>query len=151
VAGEPGRRGHPFLLHRLKDSPEQLARVRAAKAWHVSERRFGGWEPTTFYERDAAGRIVSSTPEAEWTPEQQGWALALAEYEASLCEGCGHDLAETLSTEAEDWKVLPPLRCAACTRLAMDITERSKGNEKRTGGGYLSALRYLVVRRHKRR
>jgi hypothetical protein len=94
---------------------------------------------------------VSSTPEAEWTPEQQGWALALAEYEASHCGDCGHDLEETLSTEAEDWAVPPPQRCAACTRLAQDAFERAKEAEKRPGGGHMQALRYQVVRRHRRR
>lgn len=94
---------------------------------------------------------MSSTPEVEWTPEQQGWALALAEYEASLCEGCNHDLEETLSTEAEDWVIPPPVRCAVCTRLAQEIHERAKENEKRPGGGHMHALRYRAVRRHRRR
>lgn len=94
---------------------------------------------------------MSSTPEAEWTPEQQGWALALAEYEAQHCETCGHDLAESLSTEAEDWIVPPPQRCAVCTRLSMEQHARAEENAKRPGGGHMHALRYRVERRQRRR
>ncbi len=77
--------------------------------------------------------------------------LALAEYEASHCEGCGHDLDESLSTEAEDWSVPPPLRCAVCTRLSIEQHERATENKDRPGGGHLHALRYRVERRHRRR
>lgn len=94
---------------------------------------------------------MSSTPEPEWTPQQQGWILALAEYERQHCESCGHDLEESLSTEAEDWTVPPPLRCAVCTRVAMEQDQRARENEKRPGGGYMHALRYRVERRPRRR
>jgi len=77
--------------------------------------------------------------------------LALAEYEAGRCESCGHDLEESLSTEAEDWTVPPPQRCAVCTRLSIEQHERADENAKRPGGGHMHALRYRVVRRHRRR
>jgi hypothetical protein len=76
--------------------------------------------------------------------------LALAEYERQHCEGCGHDLDETLTSEAEDWLVLPPARCAVCTRVAMDQTERAAEAEKRPGGGYMHALRYRVIPKRRR-
>lgn len=125
--------------------------MKAARALGISEQRFSGWEPTTFYTYDDAGRLVSSTPEPEWTPLERGWMLALAEYEASHCENCGHDLDEALATEPEDWQVLPPRRCAVCTRVAMDHHARSKEHAERPGGGYLHALRYQVTRRPPRR
>lgn len=76
--------------------------------------------------------------------------LALAEYEATHCEGCGHDLEESLSTEAEEWAVPPPLRCAVCTRISQEQYERAEENAKRPGGGHLHALRYRVVRKRRR-
>ncbi len=96
---------------------------------------------------------MSSTPEPEWTPQQRGWVLALAEYERSMCENCGHDLEEALppASEPEDWRVLPPLRCSVCTRVGMDQTERAREFEGKPGGGYLHALRYRVERKSRRR
>lgn len=73
--------------------------------------------PQTRYEHDESGRLVSSTPEAEWDEEQQALMLALAVYRASRCEGCGGDLAET--TSHEQWNVPPPMRCHRCTAIAI--------------------------------
>jgi uncharacterized protein with PIN domain len=42
--------------------------------------------------------------------------LALAEYEASLCGGCGGQLDET-TDEAHDWTADVPTRCFKCTAL----------------------------------
>lgn len=91
---------------------------------------------------------MSSTPEIEWDPAEQGWMIALAEYEAQHCEGCGHDLTETLppASEPEDWAVIPPLRCSVCTRIAQQQDEYAKADTQ-----HLQALRWRVVRKQRRR
>jgi hypothetical protein len=95
--------------------------------------------------------LLSSTPEAEWSPLELGWMIALARYEASLCDQCGHPLEETLSTEAEDWKALPPVRCAACTRTAMQMDEYADVKSKNPKPHpHMQALRWQVVRKPRR-
>jgi uncharacterized protein with PIN domain len=81
-------------------------------------------------------------PEVEWTPQEQGWMLALAELDARRCVGCGGDLAETLATEAEDWVPLPPVRCAKCTRIAIEQDDYVKDKTK-----HMHALRWAAQRR----
>jgi hypothetical protein len=96
--------------------------------------------------------LLSSTPEAEWSPTELGWMIALARYEASICEGCGHPLEETLSTEAEDWRALSPLRCAVCTRMAMQHDEYADVKSKDPKPTpHMQALRWRVVRKTTRR
>lgn len=122
--------------------------MKAARALGISKRRFEGWEPATLYTHDEADRLVSSQPEAEWSPLEAGWMVALAEYEAGLCEGCGHPLEETLTTEAEDWKALPPLRCAVCTQHSMQHDEYADVKAKNPRPTpHMQALRWRVVRR----
>lgn len=58
--------------------------------------------------------------ESEWDAEQQDWMLALAEYEASLCPGCGLPFEETADPKNQDRYVTgPPVRCHACTALGV--------------------------------
>jgi hypothetical protein len=73
--------------------------------------------------------------------------LALEEYEAGICEGCGHDLAETIppASEPEDWTVLPPLRCSVCTLLAIEQDGYVEAKTK-----HVHALRWRVTRKRKR-
>lgn len=110
-------------------------------------RRFDGWEPTTTYAYDENNRLISSTPEAEWSPLEAGWMLALAEYEAGLCGECGHPLEETLTTAPEDWRVLPPARCAVCTRISISQEAVVAENQRVPGGGHVHALRWRAVRK----
>ena len=51
----------------------------------------------TTYFHNAAGRVVRS--EEEWTQRDVEMILALEDYEAGLCQGCGGDLAETTKPE----------------------------------------------------
>lgn len=67
--------------------------------------------------------------ESEWDALQQGWMVALAEYEASRCPGCGGDLNETLTTEAESYRVPPPARCGRCTRIAQAQEVHAKDHQ----------------------
>jgi hypothetical protein len=59
-------------------------------------------------------------PESEWNDEQQGWMLALAEYRAMRCAGCGQDVRESMSHERDgiDYQT-SKLRCRACDVLAV--------------------------------
>jgi hypothetical protein len=90
--------------------------VKAAQQLGISVRRFDGWEPTTYYEYDDEGRLVSSTPEPEWDERQQAYMLALLEYEARICPGCGHPLYIS-GDEEHNWDV-EPIRCWACDAVA---------------------------------
>jgi hypothetical protein len=66
------------------------------------------------------GLLVRSTPETEWTDEQRGWMLALAEYRATRCPcGCGQDARESLDPETEGKWVVSNVRCEARTALSI--------------------------------
>jgi hypothetical protein len=84
--------------------------------------------------------LVSSTVDSPWTAQEQGWMLALAEYEASRCDGCGNDLHESLDSEMEEWAV-EPIRCGACTRLAVAQDAHAKDHK------HMNALRWRVWKR----
>jgi predicted nucleic acid-binding Zn-ribbon protein len=43
--------------------------------------------------------------------------LALAEYRAARCSGCGGDLMET--TRHDKWNPVPPLQCHKCEAIAV--------------------------------
>jgi hypothetical protein len=107
----------------------------------VSVRRFEGWEPTTFYTHDDAGRLVSSRPESEWDEEQQGWLLALALARQLTCDGCGGWLPETTATDPEEYVVPPPYRCGKCTKLG--IAQEAHAADHR----HMHATRWSAERR----
>lgn len=45
-------------------------------------------------------------------------ALALAIHEATLCSGCGQDMAYSMDPDlADEWSTTDPTRCHACTAL----------------------------------
>lgn len=67
---------------------------------------------------------MSSWTESEWDELQQGWMLALLEYQARLCLGCGHPLYIG-GNEEHDWDV-QPFRCWACDAIA-----QAKAKEER--------------------
>lgn len=104
--------------------PQLRAELLAARAWGVSHKRFCGWEPRTVttYEYDEGGRLVRSVTvtEREWDDDQRELAYGLARWEASLCPGCGGDLAETTDPSAEyAWRRTGPQRCYRCQMLEM--------------------------------
>lgn len=89
--------------------------MEAAERLGVSLRRFEGWEPTTHYEHDEHGLLVSSAPDVEWDDTEQGWMLALGAYRDSLCPGCGGEIQVTGRPEYEDrYRPLPPIECHRC-------------------------------------
>lgn len=85
----------------------------------MSFKRFSGWEPTTHYEYDAGGRLVSSTPDVEWDDVEVGWMVAVEAWRReNLCPLCGMpsevcqapEGTYVFSTEA-------PVRCRVTTAL----------------------------------
>ncbi len=75
------------------------------------------------------GRLISSTTtvtrEVEWDEQEQGWMLALAEYEALTCTGCGGWLPETTAAENEYRYALPePIVCHGCNIQAIAQKQR---------------------------
>lgn len=110
--------------------------LQAARAWGVSPRRFLGWEPerTTVWQYSDAGRIgrTVETMEPEWSEEDRELALALAEYEALLCPGCGGDLEETTKKENEEgYEPLPALICWKCVEGQRLEKQKQKMREQR--------------------
>lgn len=77
-------------MGRLARDEVLRGQVEAAERLGVSLKRFQGWEPSTLYEYDDAGRLVSSRPETEWDETEQGWMLSLEQYKnEKLCPLCG--------------------------------------------------------------
>lgn len=98
--------------------------LQAAARWQTPWRRFNGHEPAevTTHEYDPDGRLVRSVtrPEPEWGDEDRAWALALLQYENSLCGGCGHPLAETTDPTRQDrYKPDGYVQCFRCVALEM--------------------------------
>lgn len=106
------------------NDPTTRAVLEAARAWGVPWRVFLGWSPTTttIHEYDDAGRLVRTTTTTEplWGEEDRNAAMSLLDYEAGLCPGCAHPLAETTAPEMEFGYTTPgpPIRCHRCTKLA---------------------------------
>ena len=65
-------------------------------------------------------------------------ALALAIHEATVCGGCGQDMAYSMDPDLEDeWTTSHPTRCYACTAL-----ERQSDRVKDSGTEHTGALRF---------
>ena len=83
----------------------------------ISHKRFMGWEPTTTYLYDDAGRLIESTPETEWDESQRDAMLALQRYrETEQCPKCGGPKWLCQSPEAENaYAAGDPVRCHITT------------------------------------
>lgn len=68
--------------------------------------------------------------ESEWDDEERGTVLALLDYEASTCVGCGGYLPETTDEDAK-FDASPPVRCHRCTALQVKQKEYA---DQRTPG-----------------
>lgn len=76
--------------------------MRTARAWGVPLSVFRGQRP----------------PGARWTFKDRLIAMAVADYEADLCGGCGEPRSESMDPANERAYVAPPpLRCHACTAI----------------------------------
>ena len=90
---------------RVADVSDPLrALLQAARRWRVP--------PTVFIGQ----RTVRTS---EWTAEDSLLAMALENYEAGLCPGGNHELAETSRPEHEDaYRPGEQIRCYYCKALA---------------------------------
>lgn len=67
----------------------------------------------------------------EWRTSDRLAAVALEQYEAMLCGGCGHPMHESMDIENDGlWKSPEPMRCHACTaiqeRVKATVTETTR-------------------------
>lgn len=58
--------------------------------------------------------------EPVWTDEDRAWAIALLEYEADLCSGCGQPRSESMAAENEFHYRPTALRCHGCAAVARE-------------------------------
>lgn len=108
-----------------------------------------GWEPSTTYEHDDAGRLIRSTPEAEWNDHQLALMVALEEYEAGLCKRCGtaleestdpaHDFNNPLATAVYMPAPGTPIQCHCCAAL-----ERSEQQTNQQNPQFPAAIMHAV-------
>jgi hypothetical protein len=71
---------------------------------------------------------------AEWTLADTELALALEDYEASLCPGGEHVLDESSLADREDaYRPGFPIRCHYCTAQALVSETASKNHERPDG------------------
>jgi len=68
-----------------------------------------------------------------WTDEDRGWAIALLEYEADICSGCGQPRSESMDPENEFRYRPTVLRCHACKTVA-DAADNLSEQKTKTGG-----------------
>jgi hypothetical protein len=75
-------------------------------------------------------RTVNS---GDWTDQDTSYALALEDYEAGLCPGCNHPLAETSQPDhADAYRPEKPIRCHYCTAQAL-VAEVAEKDDNTAG------------------
>lgn len=67
--------------------------------------------------------------EPEWDDKQRLWMLALAFYEAGLCQRCGHHLEDSTDPNSV-WVADDPTECFSCSTLARADRAWTKRTEK---------------------
>jgi hypothetical protein len=105
------------------------AEVEAAERLGVSYKRFQGWEPTTVYAYDDAGRMVSSRPEVEWDDTERAWMLALATWrDDEVCPLCGWP-KDVCRDPMSEWSLEAtlPVRCHVLTKIKQAQAGRESG------------------------
>lgn len=103
---------------RVAADPELRRVLAAARSWGVRPSVFMGASVRTVHEYDG-GRLACSIEDG-WDGEDVELALALADYEANACPGCGHDLNETTDpANEEQYDARIQARCHRCTALAI--------------------------------
>ena len=69
----------PKIVGRIARDAQLREELETAERLGISHKRLLGWEPTTTYTHDDAGRLISSVPEVEWDDEQREAMIALAD------------------------------------------------------------------------
>ena len=67
-----------------------------------------------------------------WTAEDRAWAIALLEYEADLCSGCGQPRSESTDSKNEFRYSPTVLVCHGCRKVATESEKwaESKANTR---------------------
>lgn len=73
---------------------------------------------STEYEYDDSGRMVRSFASPAWTSDDRDVMLALVEYEASLCPGCGQPKDHAWHPDMEGWFDEVEFTCHSCAAIA---------------------------------
>jgi len=90
-----------------------------AKQWRIPPTVLLGRKVVTTYCHDAASRQVRAETD-EWTRQDVDMMFALDAWEAGLCPGGNHQLAETSKPEHQDaYRPTQPIRCHYCTAQAV--------------------------------
>lgn len=97
MACEPRSHQHPFLTRRLRESRTLRREVEAARAWGVPRSAFLGW-----------------------AEDDRAWAIALLEYEADICSGCGQPRSESMDPANQFKYESEALRCHGCSAVARE-------------------------------
>ncbi len=86
----------------------------------------------TRHHRSRRGAAYAVTRrEVEWDDDQQAWMLALAEYRAQTCSGCGGYLPDTTHPDRalDGYVAGPPVRCGGCTALHREFPMYEKAEQ----------------------
>ena len=73
---------------------------------------------TTIYRYDDPehpDRVTSTVESPAWTDDDRALLLALADYEATLCPGCGEPKQHAWHSDLDGWYEPEQLVCHACT------------------------------------
>lgn len=68
-----------------------------------------------------------------WTDEDRGWAIALLEYEADMCPGCGQPRSQSTLPENESKYESEAVRCHGCKAVAVESERFSVPNADTRG------------------
>jgi len=69
--------------------------------------------------------------EALWTADDRAWAMALLEYEADLCSGCGQPRSESMDKDNQFHYESTALRCHGCAAVAAESERWSSPRDAR--------------------
>jgi hypothetical protein len=108
-------------------------------------KRLDGWEPVertrvTAYDQQGRPAAWETRRETEWDPRERRWMLALALYEAGLCQKCGQSLDHTTDPNTDpdrpdatqQWIADGPFECFCCKALVR--AERKLSDDENSGG-----------------
>lgn len=73
---------------------------------------------------------VPAPGEPLWTDEDRGWAMALLEYEADICSGCGQPRSQSTLAKNEFRYEAEALRCHGCKAVAVESENWSGPNAR---------------------